>query len=468
MFVESEKTLMQSIRGDALIRVVSECAAKRGVPLFIVGGWVRDHLLGRTSYDYDFIVAGDARSLSEEIARRIGGSPFAMGHEAPYTYRIVVEGKTIDLVSQETSGLAADLSRRDFTINTLVYSFDREKLIDPHGGFSDLSQKVIRMLSPAVLHADPLRMLRAVRFCTVLDGFRIAGKTEEEIRRHAGELAASAGERVREEIDRILLSGRAAAGMERMRSLGLLFVVFPELQPLAGLAQGPYHHRDALEHTLEVLGRVDGLEELCRAFSFSFELEREERRVLAYAALFHDLGKKVSCTVDAEGTPHFYGHEKSGAEIAGVVTDRYAFPKDRAERIRRLVRYHVRGLGLVKDGFTEKALRRIIARVQEDLPLHVLLSLADRRSARGRNYKEMEKRTVALGQALLDLYAVEGREVLSPPVLVTGEDVMEVLGIPPGPAVGEMLSKIRNLQIDREIGTREEALEFLRDPSRRP
>ncbi len=466
MFVESEKTLMQGIRDDALIRVVSKTAAQRGIPLFIVGGWIRDRLLGRTSDDYDFIVVGDARSLAAEVARRIGGSPFAMGHEAPYTYRIVVEGKTLDFVSQGTSDLTAELSRRDFTVNTFTWSCGEERLLDPFGGLSDLSGKIIRMVSPEVLHADPLRMLRAVRFSTVLEGFRISGKTEEEIRRHSGELASSAVERIREEIDRILLSGRAAAGTEQMGILGLLFIVFPELEPLAGLAQGPYHHCDALKHTFEVLASVDGLDELCRAFSFSFELSREDRLVLAYAALFHDLGKKDSCTVDAEGIPHFYGHEKTGAEIAGAVTSRFAFPKRRAERIRRLVRYHVRGLGLVKDGFTDRALRRIIVRVEEDLPLHVLLSLADRRSARGRNFEEMERRTVLLGQALLDLYGSKGREVLSPPVLITGEDVMEVLGIPAGPAVGVALSKIRDRQIDGVIETRAEALEFLRNDHR--
>ncbi|NOY53319.1 MAG: HD domain-containing protein [Deltaproteobacteria bacterium] len=460
---QAEKTLRNGIRDDALIRVVSETAVKEHISIFIVGGWIRDCLLGRHSDDYDFIVGGDAHSLAEAVARRVGGTSFSMGQEAPYTYRVVVDGKTLDFVSQGIPELTAELARRDFTVNTLTWSCGDERLFDPFNGLSDLLAKIIRMVSPDVFHADPLRMLRAVRLAAVLKGFRIDAETEKEIRRHPDALAGSAVERIREEIDRILLSGRAADGLEKLRSLGLLFVVFPELKPLSGLAQGPYHHLDALEHTFKVVASVDGLAGLCGTFSFPFELGREDRRVLAWSTLLHDLGKKVSSTIDASGVPHFYGHEKTGAEIVGAVTTRFSFPKRRAERIRRLVRYHVRGLGLVKDGFTDRALRRIIARLEEDLPLHVLLSLADRRAARGRNFGKMEQRTVALGQALLDLYAAKGEEVCSPPVLVTGDDVMNLLGVSPGPAIGAILSKIRALQVDGEIGTREEALAFLRN-----
>jgi len=386
-----------------------------------------------------------------------------MGHAPPYSYGFVAAVKTLDFVSLERPDLMGELSRRDFTINTLAWSCREERLLDPFGGKDDLKRQTIRMVSPGVFHEDPLRMLRAVRFATVLPGFRIDGETEEEIRRHPSEAAAAALERVREEIDRILLSGRAAEGLEKLYGLGLLFVLLPELRPLSGLAQGPYHHLDALHHTFAVAAADDSLKGLCGAFSYPFDLDREDRRVLAWSALFHDLGKKVSLSVDEKGIPHFYGHEKTGTKIASSVTERYAFPKGRAARIGRLIRYHVRGLGLVKDGFSERALRRIIAKVKEDLPLHVLLSLADRRAARGRNFEEMEKRTVVLGQALLDLYAGEGEQVCDPPVLVTGEDVMERLGMPPGPAVGGILSKIRDLQVDGEIGTREEALEFLRN-----
>jgi poly(A) polymerase len=441
---------------------VTETARSLDCSLYLVGGWIRDCFLGTHSDDYDFLVEGDVESLVRETARRIEGSYFVMGHQAPFTHRVVKEEVTLDFVPQHREGLKSELQRRDFTVNAVAWSFAEEKLYDPFDGLNDLQKQRLHIVSPEVLTADPLRLLRAVRFCTVLEGFRLSKETEFEIRRAPGRIRVSAVERIREETDRIMASGRAAAGFDLMREVGLLPEIFPELNLLADLAQGPYHHLDALAHTLDVVRQVDDLPGLMQDFSYDFSLGPEEQLVLSYAALFHDLGKRASLTTDSEGIPHFYGHEISGAGIAAEVMRRHCFPKKRAERVRRLIRYHVRGLGLVKTGFTEKALRRIIRKVGSDLPLHVLLSLADRRSARGRDYAGMESRTRALGQSLLDLYAEDGREVLSPPVLVTGRDVMKLLEISSGPMVGEILGQLRHLQSDGEIRTREEAIRFLR------
>jgi poly(A) polymerase len=460
---EVRSTLARAVRNDPLIAVLVEVSRHQGCGLFLVGGWLRDQLLGRSTRDYDFIVEGDAAALARDASHRVRGSFFVMGHETPPNYRIVVQGSTLDMVPQHPEGLLAELNRRDFTINTLTYSFQDERLLDPLDGLKDIDERVVRLVSPEVLESDPLRMLRAVRFCAVLKGFALSNETFAEIRRAPERLSRSAVERIREELDRIIVSERAGPALSLMLSSGLLSVVLSELLALKGLYQGPYHHLDALDHTLQVVRETDDIGALASHFQFEFELSPEDRLVLGYTALFHDIGKAASCTSDPDGRPHFYGHEKGGAETAMAVMRRYAFPNRRAARVKRLIRFHVMGLGLIKVGPTQKALRRIVARLGRDLPLHVLHSLADRRAAKGEGFGDIEKRTVAVGQALLDTFLHEGRRILQPPVLVTGEDVMEILGLAPGPAVGEVLEKLRKLQIDQVISTRDEALSMLYD-----
>ncbi len=454
-------TLARAVGDDPLIQSVAEVSREQGADVFLVGGWLRDSILGRISKDYDFIVDGDAAALAQEVAARLGGSFFILGREAVPNYRIVARGCTLDLVPQHPGGLTEELHRRDFTINTLTFGLGDGQFFDPFHGLRDIEDQVVRMVSPEVLEADPLRMLRAVRFCAVLGGFGLSDKTAAEIQRAPARLAKSAVERLREEMDRIVVSGRAAPALSLMLKLGLFDVVFPELRPLKGLYQGPYHHLDALTHTVTAVEQVDDLVSLTAPFIYPIDLTPEDRIVLGYAVLFHDLGKAESRTTDPDGRPHFYGHEKQGAEKAAALMARFAFPGKRAARISHLIRFHVVGLGLISAGYTEKALRRIVGKLGADLPLHVLHSLADRRAARGERFEEMERRTIAVGQALLDTYLHEGFEILAPPQLIDGGDVMAALGLTPGPAVGEILQKVRKLQVDRVIATREDALALL-------
>ncbi len=459
---QRDNALLRTIQDDPWLRLVSEEAGRQRVRVYLVGGWIRDRLLGRVSSDYDFIVARDPVPLASALATKLPGSFFVMGRGESTTHRIVGGGITLDLVHQHPAGLRAELLRRDFTVNTIACPLAGAEVLDPLGGLSDVNRRVIRSASSVAFAADPLRMLRAVRFCTTLTGFRLSGETLSQIQAGPERLQGSAAERIRDEMDQVMISGHAATGLSLLAATGLLPVLFPQLQRLAGLEQGPYHHLDALAHSRAVVGEVDALEALCGHFDFPFRLDPEDRRVLAYGALLHDIGKADSVTREGDGTPHFYGHEKRSTAAAAAILAHYVFPTRRSERIRRLIRYHTLGLGFLKFGYTERALRRIIRRLADDLPLHVLLSLADRRAARGTEYDETLRRTLRLGQALLDTYRKEGELILEPPPLVTGADVMSVIGIDPGPAVGEVLRQVRNLQIDQIIRTRADALAYLR------
>ncbi len=458
---EKSSDLIQAVHDDPLIRKAVEVADRMGFPLYLVGGWIRDRFIGESSQDYDFIVHGDVVPFSEELSRSVEGTCFVMGHGKPPNCRVLGETFTMDLVPLYSAGLPDELRRRDFTINTIAYSFSENRLLDLFDGFKDIEDQVVRIVSPEVLDQDPIRMLRAVRFTTTLAGFRLSEETISEIRKRSQRLFESAVERIREETDRIMVSGRAFQGLSLMHDLDLLQTLFPEFRSLSGLEQGPYHHLDAFAHTLQVVHELDDLGSLVEEFKFEFQVDLEDRIALLYAALLHDIGKAECLTLDQDGIPHFYGHEKIGAEMAKKVLKKYCFPNKQTERIVRLVRYHVLGLGLIHADCTEKALRRIVRKLGEDLPLHVLLSLADRKSARGKEFREMEKRTAAIGQALLDTFSKDGEKILRPPNLVSGRDVMEILDIPPGPVVGDVLERVRGLQIDQVIRTREEALSYL-------
>jgi poly(A) polymerase len=462
MHPQRDSVLLRAIHDDPWLQLVSEEAGRLRTRVYLVGGWIRDCLLGVVSRDYDFIVEEDPAPLAGALAAKLPGSSFVMGRGESTTHRIVGAGITLDLVRQDPAGLHAELLRRDFTINTIACELAGSEVLDPLGGLSDVKRQVLRSAAPGAFDADPLRMLRAVRFCTTLNGFRLSEETLAQIQGGPERLQESAAERVRDEMDQVMVSGHAGIGLSLLAVTGILPVLFPQLQRLAGLEQGPYHHLDALAHSRAVVAEVDALEALCGHFDFRFRLDPEDRRVLAYGALFHDIGKADSVTREGDGTPHFYGHEKRGTAAAAAILAHYVFPTRRSERIRRLIRYHTLGLGFLKFGYTERALRRIIRRLEDDLPLHVLLSLADRRAARGTEYDETLRRTLRLGQALLDTYRKEGELILEPPPLVTGADVMAVIGIDPGPAVGEVLRQMRNLQIDQIIRTRADALAYLR------
>jgi len=459
--------LVGFIDEDPIIRDAVRAAEAFAFPIFLVGGWIRDRLIGTASRDYDFVLQGDVRMFAERLSGKWGASFFVMGHGDPPNCRIVGRDYTVDMAPQVPEGLEQELSRRDFTINTMAFSFRDQKFLDLLGGGRDLSNRIVRMVSPSVFNADPIRMLRAARLTTVLKGFRLSLSTASEIRMRPERIFESAHERVREEMDRIMASGRASKGLRLMQDLGLLRVVLPEFLPLFGLDQGPYHHLDAFEHTLNTVRETESLLDLTAGgpkdnpFQFCFKLNPEDRMVLFYAALLHDIGKAQSLTLNSQGVPHFYGHEKIGAGMAMEVMKRLCFSGGRADRVSRLIRFHVLGLGLIHSGATDKALRRIIHKLGSDLPLHVLLSLSDRRAARGKGFREMEQKTISIGEALLNTYTEGGERLLRPEKLVSGREIMEILSLPPGPAVGKVIDQVRMLQIDRVIRSREEALSFL-------
>jgi poly(A) polymerase len=447
----------KKILADPIIQQVVGLARQQEIPIYLVGGTIRDILLGRKIRDYDFVVKVVDMPFLDQLGGLLGASVFPMGKgKVEPIYRLVKGEKVIDFALMEGDAIEQDLMRRDFTINAIAYSFAEGRFFTaPQAGEDLEAGRIDLVVSPQALEADPLRMLRAVRYRCTLPGFVLTGRLKEEIKRHKELLTEVAPERIRAELDEIILSPSPAQGLGLMHELGLLTCVFPELAPLEDLPQGRYHVTDALSHTIEVAREVDTL--MRGEHPFPFQPSRDDRLIVGYAALFHDLGKPATKSIDAEGEIHFYGHPDHSSLLAQGIMKRLRFPSKVRDGVIPLVENHMRILTLAQGEPTDKALRRLIHAMGEGIRLLLVLGLAETGSKQGDDTEE-RKRFMDLCGQIWDLY--EKEDLIAPEPLLMGRDLLG-LGHSPGPRMGEILEEVKKRQIAGELKDREEALRFV-------
>ena len=438
----------QPVDDAEVLRLLKQAAADEGVKAWVVGGYVRDKLLGRPHPNPDIVVEeGDALALATRFARLAGAHPPVI-FERYGTAQVTLPGHLVEFVSARAESyapdsrkpevrratLAEDLRRRDFTVNTLLMDLDGG-VEDRLGGRADLEAGVLR--TPADPHGtfddDPLRMLRAVRFASEL-GFELAPDLLPAMRDMKGRLAPPvvSAERVADELRRMLLSDRPAEALQLLDAAGLLEVILPELAACKGVTQGGFHTHDVFGHTLlTVQGTPADLP-------------------LRLAALFHDVGKPSTATPDGA----FTGHEEVGAEMARSALERLRFSQRDVEAVAELVRLHLRPV-YYRTEWSEGAVRRLARDAGRQLPRLMSLARADVAASA---YPEAGKLDEL--QARIDGVLAEQPSRLAPVVL--GEDVMKVRGIGPGPEVGRIKRRLEELVIDGEVEpVREAVLAYL-------
>lgn len=406
---------------------------------WLVGGAARDLLRGVRPKDFDWLVP-DPEGAARQLADLLGGSAFPLDQERGH-WRVVAGEVQHDFVPLLTD-LQSDLARRDFTVNALAVAPDG-RVTDPFGGLRDLKARTLRMVSEANLRDDPLRLLRAVRLSTTL-GFRIEPGTEASIRRLAGEvLPLPAWERVRDELNALLASPQAARGILRLEELGLLQLYLPELAEGIGVYQGGFHHLDVFRHG------VEALHQLLARFP-------DADLTLRWATLLHDLGKPRSAMPDeGQGYIRFYGHDKLGAELARGLLRRLRQPEALVDRVAALVSAH-----MVPLPTNEREARRFVHRRRALLPDLLRLMLADREAGRGPMASEGGRHAYQVAMSRV-LAALE-EQPKAPAPLLRGEDVMRLLGLPPGPQVGEALRVLAEARALGDLETQEQAEEWLK------
>ena len=459
----------------ALERVIERSGAR----LYLVGGTVRDCLLQRITHDLDIAADGPvlplARLFREELG---GGTVIDLSGPDDEVIRVVWQGEQIDF-SIFRAGVATieeDLVLRDFTINAIAVSLlpgAAACLIDPTGGVADLRMKLIRHCLGAFT-ADPVRMLRGYRLAAVL-GFQLAAKTIDEVRANAPLIARGAAERISNEMRMIFASTRTAETLEAMHKIGLLRLLLPELYAGEGVKQPEFHHLDVLDHSLLALRMVEQvIADPGRYFTSGLSdiveyLKQEERVVcLKWAALMHDIGKPATKELSAEdsGRVTFYRHDEEGCRIFQRFAERSRWSSADTERTSGLINMHMHPFhlcNLQRDGqVTRRAALNICRRAGEDMPGLFLLAMSDSLASKGEKKPEhMEEELAGLFTAVRDIYDDYIKPVLSGPRLVTGNDLIELFGLVPGPLFSEILNELEIARVEGAVDDRQKALRWV-------
>lgn len=454
----------------ALATARSALAARRA---WLVGGAVRDALLGRETTDLDLVVDGDVAAAARSLASAAGGTAFPLSSEFGH-WRVVAPRQAwqADLVPLAGGSIEADLRRRDFTANAIAEPLGTGELVDPTGGRADLEARRLRMVAPEAFDADPLRVLRLSRIAAEL-GLDPEPATVAAAHARAPGLGATAGERVFAELRRLLVSERPLEGMALMEATGATEVVLPELAALHGVGQSDYHHLDVHDHTLAVLAQVVALEldpaplgphAAPAAALLSQPLADGLTRwgAMRLGAIFHDAAKPQTRTTFDGGRVGFPGHDERGAEMARAALERLRASERLRAHVAGLARHHLRVGFLIRRAPLGR--REVYGYLRATEPVEVdvtVLSVADRLATRGRKSEQAIERHLALAGELLG-EALEWPAHSARAPLVRGDELAEALGIEPGPRVGELLAGVQEARFAGEVATQEQAIDWAR------
>ena len=469
----------------------------RDTPVWLVGGGVRDHLLGRYTVDLDFAVDGDALHMARHLADRLGGYYYVLDKQRG-TGRVILEGepgqrRRLDFACLRGPDINSDLRSRDFTINAFAVNLrDPEQWFDPTGGSDDLKQKILRTCSPNAVADDPVRALRAVRLTTELD-LRMEPDTILQVQQAGPGLGRISPERVRDELLRILDVHRPGRALRLMMRLNLLFVVFPELADLKGLKQPSPHVYEALEHTLVVVDRLGDLlsmlevecdpeteidlmmahavrglgrffEQVNNHLNRTLSYGRRVRQLLFFASLYHDAGKATVRSRSTNGHATFQGHENVGAELVEARATTLRMSNSEVRRLGQIVRHHVRLKALERSPtVTPRAIYRFYRQAGESGVEAILLSLADLLGTYASLVpQDAWESRVEVASTLLEAFFEAREERIDPPSLMRGDELIQAMGLTPGPKIGQLLEIIQEAQVAGEVTSSEEALALAR------
>lgn len=472
-----------------LLSHVADFAKTRKLACYLVGGFLRDTLMARPRpvTNIDLAVASKALESARALAAALGGTYICLD-AATGCGRVVMTSArghlSLDVSDFRGPTIEDDVRRRDFTINAMALPLSSwtatgdwsGRLVDPLNGQADLrARRLVACYERAFLD-DPLRMLRAFRFAVQLDCALDPGLFPL-MTVAAPRLATVAGERLRDELFGILHTDRAHWVVQQLNAVGALDVVFPEIVVGRGIDQGSYHHLDVLGHQLETVAQCDRM--LADFAEFSAELREPLRRhvveeavegrslkaLIKLAGLYHDVGKPATRRVKSDGEIWFIGHEQFGADLVESVTQRLRLSNRESDLVRHLVLYHLRPGHLSRlPQLTARAIFRFFRDLGNDGPACLLVWWADRMATRGTSSRldQIDQQRARL-EELIRAYFFKADEVVKPPRLIDGRQLMDALGLSPGPVVGELLRAIEEGQAVGQVRSQEDAMALAKE-----
>ena len=437
---------------------------------WIVGGAIRDILLGETPLDLDIVAADNAFQYARELALKLGTRPIKLGKDPLTVYRIVSSKYVFDVADLNGSSIKQDLYQRDFCINAIAWELPKGKMIDCANGLRDIEKKMIRMVADTTFRNDPIRLLRAFRLACTLN-FQIEKNTLAVIKKQAHLIKTAAAERIQTELLKILNTPNCTATIHAMKNTGVLENILPEVTELERCHQNHRHDFDAYHHTIFALSALEKIlgdpnlifeqkQTLLKTAIFTHKPEH-----LKLAILLHDIGKPTSRTITSDGQVHFYDHEKTSALMADQVSRRLALSNVQRTYITSIIQYHLYPMRLFlenqKGHPTQRAIIKLFRKIKElslDLLLHATADFAGKKLSN--DPIKAASNFICFIQKLLEYYHDYFESALKRPPLLTGKDLINDFGLTPSPLFKIILDKIEEGRLTGQLCSKVDAIRW--------
>lgn len=439
--------------------------------IYLVGGSVRDYLMGIESHDRDIIVMDeDAKNFSLKL-QKLFDATFVPLDEENKIYRLVMSDKInyIDITNPVGGTIEKDLMRRDLTINAIAVNINSGEVVDISGGVTDIKNKCIHCVNEQNFVDDPLRLLRVYRFQSLYN-FSIAPETLSAICKYVELIKKTAFERINYEVLRLFSGRYAHVALENMNKTWLLEEIFPFVKELKQVPPNSHHHLDLLHHSIETVKQIQEIYDNAQD-----EVKEHLDRVdfggfsrlahLKFAGFIHDIGKFSTWTIEEGGRHRFIGHDDVGSKLAGTMLKKMHFSNKQVDYLTKMIKFHIYPSQLMSSPqITEKIMMRFVRKMDANSIDNIILAMADRLSARGPEITdEVVEHNINLLTTLMKFY-LDVRETLKPlPIFLTGNDVMEILNIKPSPKLGKIMNSLHEAQLNGDVQTREQAVEFVQN-----
>jgi len=437
---------------EEIIRRIGEIADELKLEAYVVGGYVRDKLLGKTCKDIDFVIVGSGPEFAKSVKKKLNARALVIyerfgtamldyrQHKLEFVGARKERYNTNSRKPEVSEGrLEDDLARRDFTINAMAFSINAhswQQIMDPFNGRGDLEKRILRTPDDPVItfEEDPLRIMRAIRFATQLD-FKIEEKTKEALGEMRDRLRIISQERITEELRKILLTKQPSIGFKLMDETGVLDIVLPQIAKLKGVEEiNGYYHKDVFLHTLKVVDNVATV---------------SDNFALRFTALFHDVAKPTTKQFKDDTGWTFHGHDEIGARMMKKICRQLRLPNELCTYTEKLIRLHMRPIQVADEGVTDSAIRRLLVQAGEEVDDLLTFCRADITSG---NPERVKNHLQNFDRVVKRMHEVEEkdrmRQFQSP---VRGDVIMQVCNIAAGPAVGKLKSMIEEAILDGTI-----------------